>query len=299
MIVDQIFLIFAAFSLAGWVYECTYCTFKTGHWQNRGFLYGPVCPIYGSGVAIAYLIFCILPTYLPSMNSLMDSPWWVVFLVSALGSAVLEFGTSWVLERFFHAVWWDYSDIPFNIQGRICLPATCAFGVAGVLLTKFVFPWLNDVVAASNPLLAELLTIVAVFVLSADFALTVASLTSILTKMEESQKSFDNRAEQGVALVQQGPAAVATAVADAASAGVSKLADAAAERLEAPTEEEMNERFNSFISQLSKRDRYHFGSIERFTESDSKAVYKRLQDRFRALQDKLGKPEDRQVEKRG
>ena len=80
---------------------------------------------------------------------------------------------------------------------------------------------------------------------------------------------------------------------------MSKLADAAAERLEAPTEEEMNERFNSFISQLSKRDRYHFGSIERFTESDSKAVYKRLQDRFRALQDKLGKPEDRQVEKRG
>ena len=67
-----------------------------------------------------------------------DTVWWQVFLASATGSAVLEYSTSWVLEKLFHARWWDYSNIPLNLNGRICLPFALCFGTVGCLLYYFV-----------------------------------------------------------------------------------------------------------------------------------------------------------------
>lgn len=239
MIAAQLVDCFIIFSFLGWIYECCYCTFKERHWQNRGFLYGPICPIYGSGVVLALIVFrYLIPETTQAPHSLLT-----IFLVCAAGSAVLEFGTSWVLERYFHALWWDYSNIPFNIQGRICLPATCGFGLAGIIVVRYLLPFLTSLPMNEHPIENELLCIVFTFLGGMDLALTVASLTRILDRMEYVEMQFNERMEAGVQTIQQGPAAIGSAAARAAqnageTAAIAAMlvTDSARERVEDVTE---------------------------------------------------------------
>ena len=139
MIIAAYFVNFIVFSFMGWVWETVYCTFKTKHWQNRGFLYGPVCPIYGTAAVTALIVFNFVPVL--NTGSLAS---WKIFLICAAGSAVIEYTTSYVLEKIFHAVWWDYSKVPLNVNGRICLPATCGFGLAGIVIVRYLFPFIRS-----------------------------------------------------------------------------------------------------------------------------------------------------------
>ena len=113
--ISTYFVWFILFSFLGWVWETIFCSFRTHHFQNRGFLFGPICPIYGSSAILFIAAMSVFPEDLPN---------WALFLIFAAGSAVVEFATSWYMEKRFHARWWDYSNEPLNIQGRICLPAT-------------------------------------------------------------------------------------------------------------------------------------------------------------------------------
>ena len=101
------------FSILGWVYECIYCSVRAGCWQNMGFLFGPVCPIYGTG-AVTVILMGMYITPIASGKI----PFWQLFLFFAIGSAVLEYVTSWAMEKRFHARWWDYSDMPTNRWAR-------------------------------------------------------------------------------------------------------------------------------------------------------------------------------------
>lgn len=200
MIISQLFIAFIVFSIIGWVYECTYVTIRTKKWDNRGFLYGPLCPIYGSGVVLALVVFRMLPVF-----SAGNTPVWEIFLICAIGSAILEYVTSWTLEKFFHAVWWDYSYVPLNIHGRVCLPATTGFGVAGVLIVKVLFPFLADVIARTHinehPLLNEVVALGMMMWLGMDLALTISSLTKLVTRLEAFEESFDEKMENRVQLI--------------------------------------------------------------------------------------------------
>ena len=210
MIIAHYFIRFIAFSVAGWVWECIFCTVRDHHWQNRGFLYGPLCPIYGTGVVMAMAVFSILPASGTDHNV----PLWGIFLICAAGSAVLEFGTSWVLEKCFHAVWWDYSRVPTNIQGRICLPVTCCFGLAGTVIVKWLLPALEDLPARETPLVNEALSILLAVLLGMDLALTVESLMRLTQRMDEAERRFNERMEENVQTILQGPEAVGDAVKD-------------------------------------------------------------------------------------
>ncbi|MBM6687167.1 putative ABC transporter permease, partial [Faecalicatena contorta] len=64
----------------------------------------------------------------------------LLFLVSALGASVLEYATSWAMERLFHARWWDYTDFRFNLNGRICLLGAVVFGLGGVVIVRVIQP---------------------------------------------------------------------------------------------------------------------------------------------------------------
>ena len=121
MWVSRFFVWFVIYGCMGWIYETVYCIIKSGKWENRGFLYGPMCPIYGVGA----LGISVVYEYLRSEGG-GQPPWWQVFVIAFLGSMVLEYSTSWLLEKLFHAYWWDYRDSPLNINGRICLPASLA-----------------------------------------------------------------------------------------------------------------------------------------------------------------------------
>lgn len=321
MIISQLFDCFVIFSFVGWVYECTYCTCRDGHWHNRGFLYGPACPIYGSGVVLALIVFELLPP-MPSGEAY---PIWEIFLVCAVGSAILEFATSWVLEKCFHALWWDYSSVPFNIQGRICPPATCGFGIAGVFVVRMLIPFLEGLPRDQHPYMNEFMSIGFALIMGMDLALTVASLTRILDRMESYETEFNERMESGVQTIQQGPSAVYSAAVGAArsagetaavaamlatdaarSAGETaavaamlatdsakeKASDAAltailvtdsARDKAVDAGQEMSERVRSMMDNFSVRERYHLRSIKVYRPVHRKGERPDTSDRLRRL----------------
>ncbi len=97
---------------------------------NRGFLIGPYCPIYGWG--------CILIIIL--LNKYTNDPL-VLFIMAIVICSILEYFTSYFMEKLFKARWWDYSRRKFNINGRICLETMIPFGLLGCLIMYFVNPF--------------------------------------------------------------------------------------------------------------------------------------------------------------
>ena len=261
MLVAQYFIAFIFFSFAGWIYECVYCTIKEKHWENRGFLFGPICPIYGTAAVLAMLLFGHFPAFVNKYNT----PVWLVFIICAVLSAILEYATSFTLERLFHAVWWDYSDIPLNVNGRICLPATCGFGLAGVLIVRFLLPFLVSLPMDVHPHLNELLALLFMFLLGIDITVTVASLTDMLERMESMQASFDKRMQAGYEFAVSGPVALVNAAKN--SAIVAKR--------------ELSENVNEFMKTASIKDMHHLRNIRAFKTVKNSTAAEKIADLFR------------------
>ncbi|SDB45263.1 putative ABC transporter permease [Butyrivibrio sp. INlla16] len=193
MLISKLFIEFMIYSFVGWIYECIYCTVKEGHWRNRGFLFGPLCPIYGTGAVACEVVFGYLPFFRGIPYNMI--PLWKIFVICALGSVVLEYSTSYFLEKRFHAVWWEYNDIPLNINGRVCVPATLGFGVAGILVTRFVLPFSENIKAMIHPFVAEIVALLLMAYLAADLVLTVSSLIHLLDIVEGAMAQFDDKME--------------------------------------------------------------------------------------------------------
>lgn len=122
-------LLFTIYSFIGWFYESTIFSFISQHkFINRGYLYGPLCPIYGFGAVINILLF-------GKIEGIVD-----IFVVTAISSAIIEYFTSYVMEKLFHARWWDYSNFPLNINGRICFYGCVLFGIGNVVIIYFIQP---------------------------------------------------------------------------------------------------------------------------------------------------------------
>ncbi|MGE5455968.1 MAG: putative ABC transporter permease [Ignavibacteriales bacterium] len=127
------FLLFLAYSIIGWVIETIYTAITKREIVNRGFLIGPYCPIYGVG---ALVMIVLLKSYHHDLFAL--------FIVSVFVCTVIEYITSYLMEKIFKARWWDYSDLPFNINGRVCLLNSVEFGILSILLIKYVNIFISD-----------------------------------------------------------------------------------------------------------------------------------------------------------
>ena len=126
--VETWFLWLMIYSIIGWVYESTICSISQRKLINRGFLNGPYCPIYGTGAVLVLLVLGRI------QNPVL------LFFAGAVLTCSLEYLTSWLMEKLFHARWWDYSNKKFNIQGRICLGHTFYWGIASLLFLYLVHP---------------------------------------------------------------------------------------------------------------------------------------------------------------
>lgn len=141
-------LYFFIYSIMGWLLEVTCCLFSERKFVNRGFLLGPVCPIYGYSVVLMILI-------IGQGNKDILS----IFLKSILVCSVLEYFTSYFMEKIFKARWWDYSDKRFNINGRICLETMLPFGIMGTLALYFIQPKFRYLVSLLSFKLKVIITI--------------------------------------------------------------------------------------------------------------------------------------------
>lgn len=156
---------FTFYSFAGWCVEVLYY-FKNEHrFVNRGFLYGPFCPIYGFGVVSLVIL----------LNDYRNNIF-ILFFLGALLTTVLEYLTGFILEKTFKTKWWDYSDDPLNIHGRVCLLYSLIWGAGEVVIIRVVHPYINDIAMNIPKIMDDILlsTIVVYFLI--DFSFTIASL---------------------------------------------------------------------------------------------------------------------------
>jgi len=132
----DLFWRFLACSFLGWLLESSAFSIEQHKFVNRGFLAGPLCPIYGFGGVLML-----------SVLGLVENSWILVFLIGVILTTVLEYATSWGLELIFHARWWDYSNQPFNLQGRITLLHSMFWGLLSLILVYGLNPLLTDILA--------------------------------------------------------------------------------------------------------------------------------------------------------
>ncbi|MHC5373521.1 putative ABC transporter permease [Enterococcus sp. LJL120] len=181
--------LFYIYSFIGWLWETVYCSLKAGHFVYRGFLIGPITPIYGFGIlGVLYFIE-------PYQNNLL-----LLYVLSAILVSVLEYVTSFALEKLFNASLWDYSKVPLNINGRVAIPVSLFWGVGCVLIVKVIHP---RVLMAEGWLTAHfgvVLPIIMIVITLADLTYTVTNMASFkkVTKevaqvIETSQAEFEAR----------------------------------------------------------------------------------------------------------
>lgn len=130
--IETWFLWLMIYSVIGWVYESTICSIGQRKLINRGFLNGPYCPIYGTGAVLVLLVLGRI------QNPVL------LFFAGAVLTCSLEYLTSWLMEKLFHARWWDYSKRKFNIGGRVCLIGAVVFGAFSVVLILVLHPWVKS-----------------------------------------------------------------------------------------------------------------------------------------------------------
>lgn len=152
---------FFIYGVLGWLVEVIYAFIKHGKYVNRGFLYGPICPIYGVGVVSIYLSIHKLSTVFLGGQA---PTWWMLFIMVTVVTTGLELFTGSFMSYIFHTRWWDYSDRRFNLGGYICLDFTLIWGLAGTLLLQIVHVRIADLVdgiprSIGNPLLLILMTL--------------------------------------------------------------------------------------------------------------------------------------------
>lgn len=177
MELHEILLCFFIYGFLGWCTEVAFAAAKEKRFVNRGFLNGPICPIYGIGVVAVVLLL------MPYKNQLF-----ILYVMSIIVVTVLEWVTGFILEKLFHSKWWDYSNMPLNLNGYVCLLFSLIWGVACVVIVKWIHPLIYKGVKILPDWLGTVLLVVLGIGILADLYVTVTNILKMnrhLAKMEE------------------------------------------------------------------------------------------------------------------
>ncbi|KRO18452.1 putative ABC transporter permease [Lacticaseibacillus saniviri] len=180
-----IILYFFAYAFIGWVWETAYTSTRQHHWVNAGFLNGPWQPLYGFAVlGVLYLI-----------QPFTDNPL-MIYLIAVVYISALEYVTSWGMEKLFHTRWWDYSNVPLNLNGRIALPISLFWGLGGLLLSRYVQPmiagWVDHTAATYGVFAA--IVLIAAFMF--DFGFTLANMPAFQEATKKLDQAIDAAKQQ-------------------------------------------------------------------------------------------------------
>ncbi len=164
----EIVWIFYTYAFLGWCTEVVFAASVHGKFVNRGFDIGPVCPIYGFGILI--VVECL---------GRVQENIIVLFLASVVLTSLLEFLVGFILEKFFHEKWWDYSGEPFNIKGYICLRFSLMWGIACVFVINLVHPAIMKFIDCIPTNLGVFLLTFFTVIFASDFSITIANILKI------------------------------------------------------------------------------------------------------------------------
>ncbi|WP_445449766.1 putative ABC transporter permease, partial [Enterococcus faecalis] len=186
---EQIFtivvLLFFCYSFIGWLWETIYCSIKAKHFMYRGFLLGPITPIYGFGVVgVLYLIE-------PYQKNIV-----LLFFLALVLVTALEYLTSFLLEKIFHLTLWDYKEVPLNINGRVAVPVSIFWGLACVFIVRILNPYLMQVVFGWQQRFGMFLPMLLLMLTSFDLGFTLANLASLRQAMTKMSVTIQDKKEQ-------------------------------------------------------------------------------------------------------
>ena len=177
----QILAFFLIYSCLGWCLEVIYAAVSTGQLVNRGFLNGPVCPIYGFGMII------VLFTLSPLADNLL-----LLYISGVILPSVLELAGGWALYKLYHTRWWDYSDFPFNIGGYICLEFSLLWGVGTVVVMKAVHPVIAGLVEMVPQMVGFVLMCILYACYAADVVVTAFAASDLARELDALEKVADS-----------------------------------------------------------------------------------------------------------
>ncbi len=165
-----LFLYFLIYSFIGWIIEVIAVYVNKRKFVNRGFLFGPYCPVFGFGALILLLIF----------SNHKDNPI-TLFIMFALYATILEYFTSYILEKLFNARWWDYSHLKFNLNGRICLTNSILFGIIGLIFGYFLNPFIINLLDSMPTTIFYIISITVLILFIFDISITL----NIVSKLKK------------------------------------------------------------------------------------------------------------------
>ncbi len=185
---SNIVLQFVIYSFLGWLMESCYESILSGHWINRGFLTGPICPIYGFGLlAVLFL------------QDSLRLPWYLLLPACIAVTSMLEYFTGWLLETLFHHRWWDYSQYPLHIKGRICLPISLIWGILCLGFVYIVAPFIRHLLGLIPAAVATPLAIVLVILILIDNIISIAAvihLNNLLAQLHQMTQNMRQKSAQ-------------------------------------------------------------------------------------------------------
>lgn len=168
MIISKYFLLFVFYSFLGWLMEVTQGYVRHKKFVNRGFLIGPYCPIYGYGAISMTLL----------LKGYANDPI-VLFVMAIVICSILEYTTSFVMEKIFKIRWWDYSNRKFNINGRICLETMIPFGILGCLMIYFVNPFMFAIIDMIPSNLINIIAVILFIIYLVDNAVSITIISNL------------------------------------------------------------------------------------------------------------------------
>ena len=177
----QILAYFLIYSCLGWCLEVVYAAATTGELVNRGFLNGPVCPIYGFGMVL--VLFVLTP---------LESSTLALYIGGVILPSALELVGGWALYKLYHTRWWDYSDKPFNIGGYICLEFSLLWGVGTLVMMKAIHPPIAGLVELVPHLVGLILMCILYAVYAADVVVTAMAASDLARELDALENVADS-----------------------------------------------------------------------------------------------------------
>lgn len=162
------FYIFIIYSFLGWLMEVLLVSFQQRKITARGFLIGPWCPIYGFGALFVTLL----------LKKYYEDPI-VLFIMSFLLGTILEYITSYLMEKMFKARWWDYTNHKFHINGRVSLTTSLGFGLLGVILVYVFNPFFLKIISNIPNILFNTVMIIILLIFVSDIIISFKIITNI------------------------------------------------------------------------------------------------------------------------
>ena len=211
---------FFIYAFLGWCVEVSFVAITRGKVVNRGFLNGPVCPIYGVGmVGILYVL-----------EPLKDNAI-VLFIGGVVICSVLELFTGWILDKIFRMRWWDYSENRFNIGGYICLEFSIKWGLGSMIMVNMIHPMIYGVVSKIPLMVIYALLVIFAIAYIIDIIVTVKEIVGFRKSLGQLEKIADGLKDIGDQLKDVvGNSAIT--VSEKTEEGKEKLAEATAESRE-------------------------------------------------------------------